>query len=310
MKRGGVEIVGAAMNPTLPPLSTARLPFDPTLLIPNTRRSLRRLLEGGPLTYVVTSPFDFLRASEFMFPRYLSDAGVPTTSIVYDLIPLLFSDFYLRDISFRDRYFAQLRLLERCDALFCISEATRADVVANTHAPEERVHVIGGGVSGFFQLPTAIDGARAEVVGRCPKINKPYVLCVAGYEHRKNVEGLLAAWALLASELRGQYQLVVTCSLPLEGQLLWTSLASVAGYRARRARPHWARRRRDLASSLPGHDPLRLSFDLRGLRPTSRRGSGVRGARDHVRPGITSGDSRLATCMLFRRRAIDDRFGN
>lgn len=124
----------------------------------------------------------------------------PTAVVVYDLVP------------FVDRANAQSRAarieratirpaLRRAAALPCISEATRADLVRLFPRVAAKTSTI----------PLAADAAFAEAVATPghPSLDGPYVLAVGTLEPRKNLERLIAAWAALPDEVRGEHVLAL-----------------------------------------------------------------------------------------------------
>ena len=69
--------------------------------------------------------------------------------------------------------------------------------------------VTGGGVSADFEPPASRSAAREALRRHQPSIDGEYVLFTGGMDYRKNVDGLLAAYADLPRELRDRYRLVI-----------------------------------------------------------------------------------------------------
>ena len=76
--------------------------------------------------------------------------------------------------------------------------------------------VTGGGVSPDFRPPASRTAARDDLLRARPAIDGEYVLFTGGMDYRKNVDGLLTAYAGLSKELRDRYQLVIVGRLGLE----------------------------------------------------------------------------------------------
>ena len=87
--------------------------------------------------------------------------------------------------------------LSRAAAVFTVSNAAKADLVATTGVPAERIHVTPNGVDPQFFEAHAPEGPRA-----------PYVLAVGTLEPRKNLPLLLDAFRLLRKQGR-DLQLVI-----------------------------------------------------------------------------------------------------
>ena len=123
-------------------------------------------------------------------------------ALVYDFIPWLFPEQYLKDPAYKSWYLLRLEALSRCDLLLAISNATRDDAIRVLGIAPERVVNISGAVSAHFQptlrLPPAEFGIR-----------RPFVLYTGNVDYRKNLDGMLAAYALLPSAMRASHQLVL-----------------------------------------------------------------------------------------------------
>jgi glycosyltransferase involved in cell wall biosynthesis len=94
------------------------------------------------------------------------------------------------------RYYAgQIELAAaQADHILTISESSRRDIVAMLGVPADKVTVHLPGVDGRFRplTPEAMAGWRAKL-----GLPERYFLCVGTFEPRKNIIGLLDAYALL-----------------------------------------------------------------------------------------------------------------
>lgn len=160
------------------------------------------------------SPIEFVDA---VVPDFSNFPAILYT-ICYDLIPLLFPEKYLENTALRILYMKRLKNIQASDFVFCISESTRDDVVDRLKLRPESVVNVSGGVSPFFK-PTP-EGEKAvwrEELKRKFSIKKPFVLYTGGEDWRKNMEGLVTAFAALPASLRADYQLVLACKISDEG---------------------------------------------------------------------------------------------
>ena len=147
--------------------------------------------------------------------------GLKLAAIVYDFIPFLDQERYLAEPGNADWFYRRLRTLARYDHLLAISDATRDDALRLLGLPSTTVvNISGASDSGFFKpdgrfpMPVATRRTLSTL-----QISRPYVLSVAGADERKNVRGLIDAFALLPRSLRSAHQLVITCHLKREDEV-------------------------------------------------------------------------------------------
>ncbi|MCI5190042.1 MAG: glycosyltransferase, partial [Candidatus Electrothrix sp. AS4_5] len=98
----------------------------------------------------------------------------------------------------------------RCQAVLTISEFSRQEVVKYGFAKAAKVHPILLGVTDAFarRLGTADDTAQLIQTIQTLGICSPYILCVAHTYPHKNVDKLIAAFALLEKRIPHQLVLV------------------------------------------------------------------------------------------------------
>lgn len=137
--------------------------------------------------------------------------GVKLVSIVHGLIPLLFPDQYLADRPGPDRvrsYFRGLERLKRYDGLLALSDSTRDDLCRYLGLPAERVTNIRAASDATFFTPAPVGQAREDL--RRLGITGRFIYSLGAMEHRKNVWGLIEAFAGLPEGLRSDLQFVLT----------------------------------------------------------------------------------------------------
>ncbi len=115
---------------------------------------------------------------------------------IHDLAPLRWPEHYLRLPHARVGHAWEYALARRADAIIAVSEATRRDVIDLLHVPPERVTTIPEAVDTEFAPPSAEEGRRVAATFGVPG---RYVLYVGQFDPRKNMEGLLAAFARAAA---------------------------------------------------------------------------------------------------------------
>lgn len=151
---------------------------------------------------------------EGYLPPFPSRGGVRLAAIVYDLIPLVFPNHYLRHPVLDRSYQRALEALRQYDLLLTISAATRRDVMQWLGLRGERVVNIGAAseTDRFFpergERQFRADRSRLRELG----VREPFVYGVSALDFRKNLPGLLAAFERLPCHLRGTHQLVLSCA--------------------------------------------------------------------------------------------------
>ena len=135
-------------------------------------------------------------------------------AIVYDVIPFLFQETYLVNQDVGRWFYGHLQRLARYDLLLAISEATRRDTVNLLGLPNDRVRTIGTASAPPPELPADPD-RDADALGRLG-IDGPFLFCLGSGDPRKNIRGLIDAYALLPTRHREAVQLVVSCALASE----------------------------------------------------------------------------------------------
>jgi glycosyltransferase involved in cell wall biosynthesis len=135
-------------------------------------------------------------------------SGSLRVTVLYDLIPWLYPDQYLRgNAGYAEWYKARLDALHDFDLLLAISETTRQDAITILDLPLDRVVNIGGAASAKFCRSDS-DEQDLQSVAHFG-INRPFVLYTGNADYRKNQKGLLQAYARLPQTLRKTHQLVL-----------------------------------------------------------------------------------------------------
>lgn len=155
----------------------------------------------------VASPFDGFGDDTVMGAQkpgrhYLSVATV------YDLIPFENPGLYLPTPLHLDWFGSRLDRLRSTDLILAISEHTRSRVIDLLGLPPERVVTIMGDTDGLFRPLDLSPDARTALLARYG-IEKPFIMHTGILEPRKNVEGLVRAFARLSPDLRRSHQIVL-----------------------------------------------------------------------------------------------------
>jgi glycosyltransferase involved in cell wall biosynthesis len=148
-----------------------------------------------------------------------------TAITLYDLIPLMRKERYLSDPNAAAWYYRKLESMKNAALLLAISGSARDEGIDLLELPAERVVNISSAVDAIFQPRTLAPDTRTELLER-HGLKRDFIMYTGGIDYRKNIEGLIEAYALLPARLRGQYQLAVVCSVQEPDRLRLQRLAA------------------------------------------------------------------------------------
>jgi len=169
-------------------------------------------LMRGPLVYHVMSPFEMAVPTAEVWPLAIRRPGVALVATLYDLIPFIFPDVYLSEPGARARYVARSSILHAADVVLAISESTRRDAIRLLGLDPDRVIAVGAGIDEAFRPPTRpVPRILEELRDSFPDLRDEYLLYTGGVDFRKNMDGLVRAYAGLPESVRRTHQLVIVC---------------------------------------------------------------------------------------------------
>lgn len=124
---------------------------------------------------------------------------------VYDLSHMRFPDFHPADrLRWLDKHLPNT--IENADALVAISEFSKQELMSVFSVPKEKISIVYPAVSSNFrQTFTSEQIARFKKEYKLPE---QFVLSVGTLEPRKNIKGLIQAYAELPKALRQAFPLV------------------------------------------------------------------------------------------------------
>ncbi|GAB2479707.1 glycosyltransferase [Comamonas humi] len=138
--------------------------------------------------------------------------GIPTAVILYDLIPFILQKPYLDNPITKNWYTRKLNYLKQADLQLAISSSSRQESI--DHLGTEVEHVVNISTAADPQFrPLNIQPEVEQALRNQYGLTRPYVMYTGGIDHRKNIEGLIRAYAALPSDIRRQHQLAVVCSI-------------------------------------------------------------------------------------------------
>jgi len=136
----------------------------------------------------------------------------PVAVTLYDLIPYIYPSIYLQHPNAEAWYQDKVEHLKRAAVCLSISESSRQEGLQHLSLRPDGVVNISTDADEWFH-PVEVSASRRQALAQEYGLDRPFVLYTGGIDHRKNVEGLIRAYAKLPPQLRQQYQLAIVCSI-------------------------------------------------------------------------------------------------
>jgi glycosyltransferase involved in cell wall biosynthesis len=163
-----------------------------------------------PDAVLISSLFEGLAENAIESVGSLS-SRTPTASILYDLIPWIFQEHYFSNPVFKSWYLRKLDNLRRADLLLSISNSARQEAIQYIGYPANQATNISTAHDEHFK-PRALDPEAIRRLRNVYGLERSFVMYTGGIDHRKNIEGVIRAFAALPTALRRQHQLAVVCA--------------------------------------------------------------------------------------------------
>jgi glycosyltransferase involved in cell wall biosynthesis len=162
-----------------------------------------------PDAVLVTSLFEgYVDDSVVSVGRFTD--GLDTAVVLYDLIPFLNPDNYLRLPEQRSYYEGKIASLRNAGLLLAISDYSRQEAIDALGLAPEHVVAISTAVDETFH-PAPLAPARLQALRARFGIKRAAIMYApGGFDTRKNIGGLIAAYAKLSAPLRAAHQLIIT----------------------------------------------------------------------------------------------------
>ncbi len=150
--------------------------------------------------------------------------GQIISATLYDLIPLIYDQHYLKDPYIRRRYLYQLQRLRRFDLLFAISESTRQDAIRLLDINPSKIVTVYGGIDDSFYAP--IDSQKANALLRKKyRLEEKILMYTGGDDFRKNISGAIKAFAKVKKATRDRTTFVIIGKLCEESKSAYLKTA-------------------------------------------------------------------------------------
>lgn len=141
----------------------------------------------------------------------------PTAVTLYDLIPYVHRQAYLHHPIALAWYLGKIEHLRRADLLLAISESSRREGVGCLGLPDHRSVNISADADAHFR-PMDVSAESERAIRLKYGLRRPFVMYTGGIDLRKNIEGLIRAYAKLPAALRQGHQLAVVCTVQDSGR--------------------------------------------------------------------------------------------
>lgn len=147
---------------------------------------------------------------------------------LFDLIPWYRRDVYLENRDVRRAYMSKLDLARHASLVFAISDSARREAIETLSLSPDRVFDIRGDVDPLFSKGVVTEGRETALRSQLG-LSRPFVMYTAGIDHRKNIEGLIEAYARLPGTLRAHHQLAIVCKAEANERVRLMQVAKRAG---------------------------------------------------------------------------------
>jgi glycosyltransferase involved in cell wall biosynthesis len=169
---------------------------------------------GAAAVLHISSAFEPEVPVRTFWPREAAAHGLLTAVTLYDLIPELFPGWYLEDPGLRRRWRCCREVVRVADHVFTLSESARRDAIGVLGIPSERVTVIGNAPAPSFHPAESPQAAFAVAKAGVEDLEEGFIVYLGAFNPRKNVDGLVRAYASLPRDLIEAHQLVVVGEAP------------------------------------------------------------------------------------------------
>ncbi|WP_262966472.1 glycosyltransferase [Methylobacter psychrophilus] len=153
---------------------------------------------------------------------------IPTVVTLYDLIPFINRTTYLGNPVVESWYENKLDQIRRADLLLAISESSRQEGIDYLGFSQDQVINVGTAADSQFKHIDISSETECSVRKRYGLLH-PFILYTGGIDYRKNIEGLIRAYALLPLALRKKHQLAIVCSVQPANRDILAELAQQQG---------------------------------------------------------------------------------
>lgn len=147
---------------------------------------------------------DFLHLSDIF---YLPTRRIPTLATIYDLTPSLFPYYhYERNIEFHNR--RNEFITKHSRLVITLSQNSKKDINNVLGIPTSKIRVVPGAISEKY-YPIKNRTLIQKVLKKYHLKKGQYFLFIGTIEPRKNIEGILHAYAKIRNQLKSPFKVVI-----------------------------------------------------------------------------------------------------
>lgn len=168
----------------------------------------------NPDVLLVSSMFEGLTDNAVTSVGAFTDR-ILTAAVLYDLIPYANPQLYLANPLVEQWYQRKFEYLRRADLLLAISNSSRSDGITHLAISPDKIENISADADSHFQC-RQIDVETEASIRQRYGLDRPFLLYTGGIDPRKNIEGLISAFAGLAGDIRATHQLAIVCAVQPE----------------------------------------------------------------------------------------------
>lgn len=162
----------------------------------------------------------------------LAPVRIPTAVTLYDLIPLMQSDNYLKpNPKYEAFYREKLEYLKQAELFLAISESSRQEVIDHLAVKTEQTVNISAAADGHFK-PIHISETQKQALSARFGLNRSFLMYSGATDERKNHLRLIKAFSLLPSGLKNHYQLAIVGGLPNEHREKFEAYTKLCGLKS------------------------------------------------------------------------------
>ena len=187
--------------------------FETSISNPNFKLKYKHLskkwidyiwMESGIDKKEIIGDVNIFHSTSFSAPENVKSKLVVT---IYDVSFITHPQFHQK-ANIEHCNYGTMEAVKHADIIIAISEHTKDDLIKYFNCPSEKIKVTYLGYDKEIFRPIK-EEAEIEKVLKKHKIDKPFILNLGTVEPRKNIEGLIRAYSLLANNLKDKYDLVI-----------------------------------------------------------------------------------------------------
>lgn len=163
----------------------------------------------APDIVYITSLFEGQCEANAVLSIGLGKSTYLTACTLYDLIPLINAEVYLDSPEIKNWYMDRIDSLKRADLLLSISQYAKQEAMEVLALDTDHIVNISSAHTDFFR-PVKVDEYQKSLLFKKLGITQPFLMFNSAFEHRKNVDRLIDAYAKLDISLRDRFQLLLT----------------------------------------------------------------------------------------------------